>query len=89
MNNQNNLTRREFLGTTGKVVTTLVAVSAFGPAILAAKSPNETIGVGCIGLGTRGGGYVFNQIHNIQTNVPPENILAMFDAAHESGAYGG
>jgi len=34
-----------------------------------------------------GGGYVFNQIHNIQANVPPENILAMFEAAYESGAY--
>ena len=34
-----------------------------------------------------GGGYVFNQVHNIQANVPPENILAMFDAAHEFGAY--
>ncbi|MFA6561291.1 MAG: uroporphyrinogen decarboxylase family protein [Verrucomicrobiia bacterium] len=33
------------------------------------------------------GGYVFNQIHNIQSNVPPENIIAMFDAAHEFGAY--
>ncbi|MDW7755542.1 MAG: uroporphyrinogen decarboxylase family protein [Brevefilum sp.] len=26
-----------------------------------------------------GGGFVFNQIHNIQANVPPENITAMFD----------
>jgi hypothetical protein len=34
-----------------------------------------------------GGGYVFNQVHNIQANVPPENILAMFDAAYEFGAY--
>jgi uroporphyrinogen decarboxylase len=33
------------------------------------------------------GGYVFNQIHNIQANVPPENILAMFDAAYEFGGY--
>ncbi|MHB8900232.1 MAG: uroporphyrinogen decarboxylase family protein [Thermoguttaceae bacterium] len=33
-----------------------------------------------------GGGYVFNQIHNIQANVPAENILAMFDAAYEFGA---
>ena len=32
-----------------------------------------------------GGGYVFNQIHNIQANVPPENIIAMFDAAYEFG----
>ena len=35
------------------------------------------------------GGYVFNQIHNIQADVPPENIIAMFDAAHEFGGYGG
>lgn len=28
-----------------------------------------------------GGGFVFNQIHNIQADVPPENIVAMFDAA--------
>lgn len=33
-----------------------------------------------------GGGYIFNQVHNIQGNVPVENILAMFDAAHEFGA---
>ena len=35
------------------------------------------------------GGYVFNQVHNIQANVPAENIIAMFDAAYESGSYGG
>lgn len=34
-----------------------------------------------------GGGYVFNQVHNIQANVPPENIIAMLDAAYEFGAY--
>lgn len=34
-----------------------------------------------------GGGYVFNNVHNIQADVPPENILAMFDAAFEFGAY--
>ncbi len=34
-----------------------------------------------------GGGYVFNQIHNIQSNVPPENIIALFDAAYELGTY--
>jgi hypothetical protein len=33
-----------------------------------------------------GGGYVFNQVHNIQANVPPENIIAMFDAAYEARA---
>jgi hypothetical protein len=32
-----------------------------------------------------GGGYVFNQVHNIQTNVPAENIIAMLEAAYECG----
>lgn len=32
-----------------------------------------------------GGGYVFNQVHNIQANVPAENIIAMFDTAYEAG----
>lgn len=27
-----------------------------------------------------GGGYVFASVHNIQSGVPPENIVAMFDA---------
>ncbi len=34
-----------------------------------------------------GGGYVFNSVHNIQADVPPENVLAMYDAAHEFGGY--
>ena len=29
-----------------------------------------------------GGGFVFQQVHNIQANVPPENIFAMFGALH-------
>jgi uroporphyrinogen decarboxylase len=28
-----------------------------------------------------GSGYVFAPVHNIQANVPPENILALFDTA--------
>lgn len=34
-----------------------------------------------------GGGYVFNNVHNIQAGVPPENILALYDAAYEFGRY--
>jgi uroporphyrinogen decarboxylase len=34
-----------------------------------------------------GGGFVFGSVHNIQANVPPENIVAMFDAALEFGGY--
>jgi uroporphyrinogen decarboxylase len=32
-----------------------------------------------------GGGYVFNNVHNIQADIPPENVLALFDAAFEFG----
>jgi len=31
----------------------------------------------------KGGGYVFTQVHNIQANVPPENILVAYEAARE------
>jgi uroporphyrinogen decarboxylase len=34
-----------------------------------------------------GGGFVFAAGHNIQADVPPENILALFDAAEEFGCY--
>lgn len=34
-----------------------------------------------------GGGLVFAAGHNIQAGVPPENILALFDAADEFGRY--
>ncbi len=32
-------------------------------------------------------GFVFNQVHNIMGNVPPENIVAMLSAAYENSAY--
>jgi len=32
-----------------------------------------------------GGGFVFNTVHNIQADVPVENILAMRDALREFG----
>jgi uroporphyrinogen decarboxylase len=28
------------------------------------------------------GGFVFNQVHNIVDGVPPENIVAMYEAVH-------
>jgi uroporphyrinogen decarboxylase len=34
-----------------------------------------------------GGGYVFNNVHNIQAGVPAENILAMYEAAYDFGFY--
>ncbi|MFC1528710.1 uroporphyrinogen decarboxylase family protein [Candidatus Latescibacterota bacterium] len=32
-------------------------------------------------IGRKGGGFVFQQVHNILANVPPEHVVAMFDAA--------
>ncbi|MCK4244083.1 MAG: hypothetical protein KAX20_00490 [Candidatus Omnitrophica bacterium] len=37
----------------------------------------------CISILAPGGGFVFNQIHNIQADVPPENIMAMYEAVKE------
>jgi len=34
-----------------------------------------------------GGGLVFCQVHNIQPEVPPENVVAMLEAAAEFGGY--
>jgi len=34
-----------------------------------------------------GGGYILSSVHNIQANVPPENIVAMFEAAGKYGKY--
>jgi uroporphyrinogen decarboxylase len=35
----------------------------------------------------RGGGYILSPCHNIGSDVSPENILALFDAAQELGGY--
>ncbi len=35
-----------------------------------------------------GGGFVFNQVHNIQPGCPARNVIAMLDAAYEHGRYG-
>ena len=35
----------------------------------------------------RGGGYVLASVHNIEADVPGENIWAMYRAAHEYGRY--
>ncbi|MBN1974724.1 MAG: hypothetical protein JW787_13880 [Sedimentisphaerales bacterium] len=33
-----------------------------------------------------GGGYIFSPTHNIQFDIPPENIVELFDAAYEFGS---
>jgi uroporphyrinogen-III decarboxylase len=34
-----------------------------------------------------GGGFIWNSIHNIQYNVPPENIVAAIRAVQDYGRY--
>ena len=34
------------------------------------------------GIFSRGGGFVFQQVHNILANVPPENIVAMLESVN-------
>ena len=40
-----------------------------------------------VGLLGAGGGYVFAAIHNIQADIPPEKILAVYDTVAECGGY--
>jgi hypothetical protein len=35
----------------------------------------------------KGGGYVFNPIHNVQANIPIENLLAMYETVHENDRF--
>jgi uroporphyrinogen decarboxylase len=34
-----------------------------------------------------GGGYIFAAVHNIQADVPPENLQAMYETLQEHGRY--
>lgn len=34
-----------------------------------------------------GGGFVFNTIHNVQAQIPAENLVALYDAVREFGRY--
>jgi uroporphyrinogen decarboxylase len=40
-----------------------------------------------VGILGQGGGYMLSAVHTIMNEVPPENILAMADAAREYGRY--
>ncbi len=55
MKNQEGCSRRHFLKSTGGAASMLGTLAAGAPAVLSAKSPNDTIGVGQIGIGVRGG----------------------------------
>jgi len=63
MNKNMLINRRQFLKSSGHGAAALVAVPAFAPAILPAQAPGKTIGVGCIGIGTRGGDLLDAVVH--------------------------
>lgn len=37
-----------------------------------------------VGILKRGGGFVFQQVHNVLADAPPENVVAMFDAVNST-----
>jgi predicted dehydrogenase len=74
MKNDTNLSRRRFLRSTGRAATAVAAVSTFAPAMLSAAPPSKTTGVGCIGLGTRGGDLI-----NAVVNAPNVKVTAVCD----------
>jgi predicted dehydrogenase len=74
MNDQTLSNRRQFLRTTGRTATALAAASAFAPAILSAEPPAKTLGIGCIGLGTRGGDLI-----NLVVHAPEVKVVAVSD----------
>lgn len=54
MSRQKRVNRRQFIETTGKGAVAAAALAG-APGILSARSANETVGIGHIGLGVRGG----------------------------------
>ena len=55
--------------------------------VLPFASPDDVRRAVCQNVETfkPGGGYVFNNVHNIQAGVPPENIVAMYETIHDLG----
>lgn len=66
--------RRRFLRMAGQTATALAATSALAPAVLSAGSPAQTLGIGCIGLGTRGGNLVEEAVR-----IPQAKVVAVCD----------
>jgi uroporphyrinogen-III decarboxylase len=41
----------------------------------------------CTEVFKKDGGFIFTQPHNIQADVPPENIIALYQSGNECGRY--
>jgi len=74
MNTTTLLNRRRFLQTTGRAASLAAAASTLAPTVLSAPAPARTIGIGCIGLGTRGGDLI-----NAVVPVPDVRVVAVCD----------
>lgn len=74
MKNPHSITRRKFLGSSARFATTIATISAVAPSILSAQAPSKTIGIGCIGLGTRGGDLI-----NAVVPIPGVKVVAVCD----------
>ena len=68
------INRRQFLRTAGQTATVLATASTAVPSILSAPAPSRTIGVGCIGIGTRGGDLL-----NAVALTPGVKVVAVCD----------
>jgi predicted dehydrogenase len=68
------LTRRQFLRTAGQTAAALAATANVAPSVLSAPAPSRTIGVGCIGIGTRGGDLLNAVVH-----APNVKVVAVSD----------
>lgn len=57
--------------------------------VLPNKSPREVseYAINSTKVFKQGGGFVFTQPHNIQPGVPPENIIALYEAGNKYGRY--
>jgi predicted dehydrogenase len=74
MKNSPSLTRRQFLRSTGQTAAALATAPGIAPALLSAQPPSRTVGVGCIGLGTRGGDLI-----NAVVQAPNVKVTAVCD----------
>jgi hypothetical protein len=72
MNETSILNRRQFLRTTGQATAAFAAASSSAPELLSAPTPGNTTGVGCTGLGTRGGDLIDAVAH-----VPSVKVVAV------------
>ncbi len=74
MNDISSISRRRFLRATGHTTALLAASASVAPSILSAPAPAKMVGVGCIGLGTRGGDLINAVVH-----APEVKVVAVSD----------